>query len=133
MKKDIQWVGTLLIAIVCWIAFSSVSYAANWDYVCSGNDGTKYYLDISSVEKDGEYLRFWRKGVNAESQDGEKEFCSYHEVHLAKPLETRMLQIVSYDDNGNVIRDYSNPSEWQGLRSGSILYVIANAAMHYVN
>ena len=132
MKKDIQWVGTLLIAIVCWIAFSSVSYAANWDYVCSGNDGTKYYLDISSVEKDGEYLRFWRKGVNAESQDGEKEFHSYHEVHLAKPLETRMLQIVSYDDNGNVIRNYSNPSEWQGLRSGSILYSIANAAMHYV-
>ena len=130
MKKRIWWLGAVAFILSFWIV-APFCYAANWDYVCASKDGTSYYLDISSVEKQGEYLRFWRKGVHQESQDGEKEFRSYHEVHLANSLEIRMLQIVSYDDNGNVIRNYSNPTEWQSLRSGSILYALANAAMHY--
>ena len=128
--KRIWWLGAVAFILSFW-SVAPFCYAANWDYVCANKDGTSYYLDISSVEKKGEYLRFWRKGVHQESQDGEKEFRSYHEVHLDNPLETRMLQIVSYDDNGNVIRNYSNPTEWQSLRSGSSLYVLANAAMHY--
>lgn len=130
MKKYLYYIG-FLVFIFSFCAIAPFCYAANWDYVCANNSGTSYYLDISSVEKQGSYLRFWRKGVHAELQDGEKEFRSYHEVHLANPLEVRALQFVSYDDSGNVIRNYSNPTEWQSLRSGSILYALANAAMHY--
>lgn len=130
MKKHIVF-GTLIFIFSFW-SIVSLGHAANWDYVCSGKDSTSYYLDVSSVDKQGDLLRFWRKGVHQEVQNGEKEFQSYHEVHLAKPLESRMLEIISYDESGNVIRDYNNPTEWRELRKGSIVYAIANAAMHYV-
>lgn len=53
-------------------------------------------------------------------------------MHLANPLEARVLQIISYDEDGNVVRNYTGTYEWTSLRHGSILYVTANAAMHYV-
>ncbi len=131
MKKQIWWLG-ILVFIFLFLSIVPFCYAAsNWDYVCASKDGTSYYLDISSVERQDAYLRFWRKGVHSDIQDGEREFRSYHEVHLANPLEVRVLHIISYDDNGNELRNYSTSTEWQGLRSGSIIYAIANAAMRY--
>ena len=132
MRKYLYWLGIFAFILSFWIA-SPYCYATDWDYVCSSSDNTKYYLDTSSVEKNDAYLRFWRKGVYLETKDGEKEFISYHEVHLANPLEVRMLHIISYDDSGNEARNYKRSGEWQNLRSGSIIYSIANAAMHYVN
>lgn len=133
MKKYLYLLGTMAFILSFWLAAPFCYADSNWNYVCSNNDGsTNYYLDISSVEKDDAYLRFWRKGVHSETVDGEKEFVSYHEVHLANPLEVRVLHIISYDDNGNELRNYKRTREWQSLRSGSILYAIANAAMHYV-
>lgn len=131
MRKRLWWIGVLT-CICSFLIISPFCYAADWDYVCSNKDGAKYYLDTSSVEKNDAYLSFWRKEVFAEPQDGEKKVIIQYEVHLAKPLEGRILQITSYDNDDNVVRNYTGPYEWKKVVPDSIFWRMTNAAMHYV-
>jgi len=112
------------------IATSSPSAAADWRLADTANNGTRTYLDVSSIVISGDYRTVWQKVINSPAaHDG----VSYSIVHWRYNCSTRtstLLSFVEYKANGVTITSQQIPSyeqEQQDVAPDTIGETILNA------
>lgn len=68
------------------LALSPITQAADWVFVSSSDDGTKYYIDVENITKDKKMINYWVLAELPASErisDGSKTFKSKKDKHIA--------------------------------------------------
>ncbi len=109
-----------LLNIVCNVALEPVS--VDWSKILEGYDET-YYIDHSTIRKNGQFVTLWLL-IDLKQRDTEKEFFSSkaQAEYACKDKKARLLTSIAYSDkmaSGNIIRNFTKPTNWSFIRSNS--------------
>ena len=111
--------------LVFFLVFSKSSFCFsdfNWKLMAETNNGDKYYIDLSSIEKDKEKRFYIRLRDYGKSDDyGENSSLIFIETNCDN-MKSRFLKDVYFKDNmgeGKYIT-LDKKSDWTIFKSGSI-------------
>lgn len=90
------------------IAAPSSAFAADWQYLSTDKESSKYYVDLDSIRIDGSYTYVWAR-IDATENTEVAYFEDKQQIKLN--CTTRALAVVrsvQYDADGLVMDSYSN-------------------------
>jgi hypothetical protein len=85
-------------------------HAADWKYVTSGVDGSKKYVDVSSIRSNGQIRVVWEKLVKKDN--------SYNKSRMEYNCATRVSRFTSfitYDKSGIAINSDYDIDPWRHI------------------
>ena len=125
----------LVLVIVSLLVGSSISFAANWEYICHDNTGGTCYYDTTSVTSPGvgilsaQVRREWSQEAIARFE-GQYKDTSYTIAVLeidCRNLSYRQTRSTTYKKNGEIIGGVDTKvSDWISIPDGSIAYFLKN-------
>jgi hypothetical protein len=125
----------LVLVMVGLLMGSSISLAANWEYLCNDNSGGTCYYDTTSVTSTGggmasaQVRRDWSQESIANFA-GEFKNTSYTIAVLevdCRNMTYRQIRTTSYKQNGEIIGGGNDTiSNWISIPDGSITSFLKN-------
>lgn len=100
----------LFVVLLTLLALSCPAFAADWYYLGNSKDGTQYYIDNSSVEKNEKAAMVWCKTIDT---DGSSSIVQYAFIRNEKLIA--ILNISNYDANDSYISGYSYALQWGAI------------------
>lgn len=127
----------IIIFLVSFILISSQLFAEdfNWTLIEKGRDGTKYYIDLSSIKKSGNGVYFFYLSDNARPHPeyGIMSSTMYVEGNCSS-MNARFLKDFHYDfpmGKGNPKNVYNKVGEWYDFKRESIGNTLLKFACSY--
>lgn len=116
-------------AIFCQMILHHNCYSANWQYVATGSDKAKSFIDIDNIKINinKKEIRFWIKYVDPDNSSMKVYFlCNYDEKSYM------MLDIIKYDKHGNSLGSSTpNPPEKDYIAPDSSIELCLEAALSF--
>ena len=101
------------------------SYGANWVYVEQSVNGDVFYIDKSSLQRDGDSVTFWTRINNKERTRLGDLSSRIQETINCRTRESIMRYVMTYDDiyNRGRLTDSFNPMrKWEPIPPETILW-----------
>jgi hypothetical protein len=129
---------TLLVVFLVLAALSAHAETAEWVFIAADEYGIEYYIDKSSIQQEGPYVRAWSKMIQQEGpyvrawskmmapKEGTLEDRLYafdvvhHEEYDCAERKIRSLKTISYFRDGTYVEAGSGPFSWKRVEPDSV-------------
>jgi hypothetical protein len=115
---------TLLLVFLVLVALSARAGAAEWVFIATDEYGIEYYVDKSSVQQEGPYVRAWSKMLAPEEGTLEDRLYAFDVIHFGEydceGKKVRGLKTISYFRDGTSMELSAGPYFWKGVAPASI-------------
>lgn len=78
------------------------AHAADWWYVTESSAGTVLFVDVESLQRNGDLVTYWRQGINKDPIKGVKSY-KLRSSEACSGKKTKVLSYVDYDEAGTVV------------------------------
>jgi len=115
---------------LCALAFSLYmftlpTYAANWVSVTVSSIGDEFFVDKSSLQRDGDSVTFWAKDNYGERTTQGALSAKVQETVNCRRREKIMRYYINYDDKdnrGRVIVSGNPEDKWRPIPPGTVAW-----------
>jgi hypothetical protein len=96
---------TLLVVFLVLAALSAHAETAEWVFIAADEYGIEYYIDKSSIQQEGPYVRAWSKMMAPKEGTLEDRLYAFdvvhHEEYDCAERKIRSLKTISYPGNAS--------------------------------
>ena len=108
------------------LIFSIKLYAQDWNYTCTGNDGTIHYIRSEYVSKSEGGIKIWQKVVYPKKIINKKLYTHVIEQSLVMfncdRRQYMLFEDVEYSKEGTVLENFSfDNTKWENIPPGTMI------------
>lgn len=106
----------LFISLLLIVSIVSPIFAASWYWIGYTPNGSQFYIDNSSVQKNANYALVWTKVVTS---DGHRDI---EKLFISRPAKKfTLMSIIRYNADGDITyyHDYTKP-HWLSIIPGTM-------------
>jgi hypothetical protein len=115
---------TLLVVFLVLAALSAHAETAEWVFIAADEYGIEYYIDKSSIQQEGPYVRAWSKMMAPKEGTLEDRLYAFdvvhHEEYDCAERKIRSLKTISYFRDGTYVEAGSGPFSWKRVEPDSV-------------
>jgi hypothetical protein len=115
---------TLIVVFLVLAALSAHAETAEWVFISADEYGIEYYIDKSSIQQEGPYVRAWSKMMAPKEGTLEDRLYAFdvvhHEEYDCAERKIRSLKTISYFRDGTYVEAGSGPFSWKRVEPDSV-------------
>jgi hypothetical protein len=109
--------------LLCMVSLPT--YAANWIHLGENTDGSIFFIDRSSLQRDGDTATFWMRVNYKERREQNELSVKYQQIINCRRRERIVRYVMAHDDidnRGHLISSFDPKDTWTPIPPETTLW-----------